>query len=175
MRFKITREFRVPKGAIKVADKLSDAVAYLGTNRDGKAFAMLFVGKQSKPVWNYWFPNDARRAAKIEEAFKDRREHLERVKARRAEPSSSALRNRKLKEVMVAEFGEGKVTVHGSRGTAYGWVTLRIDVKPRDHNHRQALQARVWELIDQHKIHIGSYDSGDYGAGREIHIDFARE
>jgi hypothetical protein len=61
-----------------------------------------------------------------------------------------------------------------SRGTAYGWVTLDIDVKPRDRAHRDELTATVWKLINDNGISIGSYNSGDYGSGREIHINFKR-
>jgi hypothetical protein len=35
---------------------------------------------------------------------------------------TTAERNRKLKAVLVAEFGRGNVVVRGARGTAYGWV-----------------------------------------------------
>ena len=88
-----------------------------------------------------------------------------------------AERNRLIKKVLTREFGAGKVTVRGSRGTAYGWVRVKIDVRPNDHEHRETLKSRVWELFDQHNIKIGSYgtpgDMGcDYGWGREIHLDF---
>lgn len=88
-----------------------------------------------------------------------------------------AERNRLIKKVLSKEFGSGKVTVRGSRGTAYGWVTVKIDVRPDDSEHRDKMKARVWELFDKHEIKIGSYgtpgDMGcDYGWGREIHLDF---
>jgi len=127
--FPPTRESRVPKGAVKIADKLSDAVAYLSTNpMTKKPTAMVFVGKQNKPLWFFQFPNEERRSIRIEQAFVDRREHLARMKARRAEPSSTALRNRKLKEVMGKAFGVDKVRVRMPRhGLRLGDARYRRD------------------------------------------------
>ena len=89
----------------------------------------------------------------------------------------SADRNRKLKKALVAHFGNGKVSVRGSRGTAYGWVTVTIDIVPDDSEHQRAMQAKVWELIRANDISIGTYgydDPGsDYGHGSCIHINFA--
>lgn len=89
----------------------------------------------------------------------------------------SAERNRKLKKALSAHFGAGKVRVKGSRGTAYGWVTVTIDVVPEHLMHRRELEAEVWELINANDIKIGTYgydDPGsDYGYGSTIHINFA--
>jgi hypothetical protein len=88
-----------------------------------------------------------------------------------------AERNRLIKKVLSNAFGQGKVTVRGSRGTAYGWVSVKIDVRPKDSEHRDALKANVWELFKKHNIEIGTYgtpgDMGcDYGWGSKIHLDF---
>ena len=88
-----------------------------------------------------------------------------------------AERNRKIKAVLTKAFGAGKVTVRGSRGTAYGWVSVNIDVRPKDSEHRDALKASVWELFAKHNIEIGTYgtpgDMGcDYGWGSKIHLNF---
>ncbi|HQT47644.1 MAG TPA: hypothetical protein PLY97_10525, partial [Acidocella sp.] len=72
------REFYIPFGAIKVSDKNSDAVAYVFTNIKGKPAAMLFVGKQSKPLWHYYYATEARREAAIIDAFANRRAILAR-------------------------------------------------------------------------------------------------
>ena len=58
-----TRESWIPKGATKVADKMSDAVAYLYTTAAGKPGAAIFFGKQNKPVSKYYYRDAARREA----------------------------------------------------------------------------------------------------------------
>ena len=51
-----------------------------------------------------------------------------------------AERNRLIKKVLSKSFGAGKVHVRGSRGTAYGWVTVNIDYTPHDRAHRGTLR-----------------------------------
>ena len=95
---------------------------------------------------------------------------------RRAEPSSIAVRNKAIKAALTKEFGKGKVTVTGSRGTAYGWIRVHIAVAPRHNEHRRELVAKVWRVLDTAGLskQIGTFDSADYGSGRNIHIDFER-
>lgn len=57
-RMTLSREFFIPAGAVKIADKGSDAVAYVYTSGQGLPAAMVFFGK--KHVRAYF---DARRAA----------------------------------------------------------------------------------------------------------------
>src|SRR5690349_18912550 len=88
-----------------------------------------------------------------------------------------AERNQLIKKVLSNAFGAGKVTVRGSRGTAYGWVSVNIDARPRDSEHRDQLKQSVWDLFARHKIEIGTYgtpgDMGaDYGWGSKIHLNF---
>jgi hypothetical protein len=83
-----------------------------------------------------------------------------------------AARNRQIKKTLEQAFGRGKVSVRGDRGTAYGWVDVKINHTPRTWEVARELRAHVMALLDAAKIQIGRYDSGDYGAGREIHIGF---
>lgn len=76
LRFKLPRESYIPKGAIKVADKLSDAVAYLRVNSKGKPSATVFFGKQSKPVANYWYRDEAQREKAVRELFESRQARM---------------------------------------------------------------------------------------------------
>jgi hypothetical protein len=69
MRSFFTRESFIPKGAVKVADKRSDAVAYLYANASGKPLALVFFGRQQKPVGHYSFRDEAKRSAYIARAF----------------------------------------------------------------------------------------------------------
>jgi hypothetical protein len=89
---------------------------------------------------------------------------------------STAERNRNLKKVLEQAFGKGKVSVTGSRGTAYGWVKAHIHYSPRNQREAQELRSHVHALIKAAKIEIGTYgydDPGsDYGYGSKINIDF---
>jgi hypothetical protein len=90
MRYNFTRDFYVPKGATKVADKLSDAIAYLSINARGKARATIFVGKQAKPISDFWYGTEDRRATAVKAAFENRRAWLARKTARREERKAFA-------------------------------------------------------------------------------------
>lgn len=87
-----------------------------------------------------------------------------------------AERNRKIKEVLTAAFGKGKVTVRGSRGTAYGWITINIAYAPKNREELETLKSKVWDLFRVAKIEIGTYgydDPGsDYGFGSKMHLNF---
>lgn len=89
-----------------------------------------------------------------------------------------AERNRAIKRALERAFGRGKVRVRGSRGTAYGWVSVHIDWTPRDIDQARAMKEQVWNLLRAAKLEqeIGTYgynDPGsDYGYGSKISIDF---
>lgn len=91
---------------------------------------------------------------------------------------SIAERNRAIKRTLETAFGRGKVRVRGSRGTAYGWVSVDIDWTPRDIEQAREMKAQVWALLDAAGLgrEIGTYgydDTGsDYGYGRKMSIDF---
>jgi hypothetical protein len=87
-----------------------------------------------------------------------------------------AERNRLIKKILTDAFGTGNVTVRGSRGTAYGWVSVRINYTPHDPERRREVESLIWKLFEQAKIEIDTYgcdDPGsDYGFGKKIHIGF---
>lgn len=89
-----------------------------------------------------------------------------------------AERNRAIKRTLEMAFGKGKVSVRGSRGTAYGWVSVDIDWTPLDVDQARDMEAKIWALLKAAGLEkeIGTYgydDPGsDYGYGREIHIKF---
>jgi hypothetical protein len=90
MKLTMKREYFLPKGAIKVADKKSDAVAYLYTKLDSLG-AIVFYGKAAKPVTHFTFRDEARRAKCVENSFVARRDALAakaRYKAERLKPST---------------------------------------------------------------------------------------
>ena len=86
-----------------------------------------------------------------------------------------AERNRLIKKLLTRSFGNG-VTVHGSRGTAYGWVRVNIPYAPKTYDHRNEIERKIWQLFDAAKIDIGTFgydDPGsDYGYGRKINFSF---
>lgn len=89
---------------------------------------------------------------------------------------STAERNRNIKKVLEQAFGRGKIAVRGSRGTAYGWVSVKIAYAPRNQREATELRSRVHQLIKAAKIDIGTYgydDPGsDYGYGSKMNIRF---
>lgn len=70
---KMPREFFLPKNATKIADKQSDAVAYVYNNSAGQPCAKVFYGKQSKPVAAYRYRNLAEREKSVTGYFASRR------------------------------------------------------------------------------------------------------
>jgi len=68
----LDRSYYIPTNSTKVADKNSDAVAYIYTTAEGKPAACVFYGKQAKPIWRYRFANNEQRAKRIAEAFANR-------------------------------------------------------------------------------------------------------
>jgi hypothetical protein len=75
MRHKFPREFYIPKNSAKVADKLSDAVAYVYES-NGQPKAAMFFGEQAKPVWHFRFRKVEDRERKVRESFEGRRASL---------------------------------------------------------------------------------------------------
>ncbi len=167
----LSREFYIPKGSIKVSDKQSDAIAYIYNNASGRPAACLFLGKQAKPVSQYYYSSEAKREESITKAFENYRAHKARVAENRKSPSSMAVRNRAIKDLLESRYGKGNVKVTGNRGTAYGWVDVEIKAPWPEGYHSNA-SATVTKMLLDAGIHIGRYDSADYGSGYEIHVSF---
>src|SRR3990167_8581912 len=66
-----------------------------------------------------------------------------------------AARNRAIKKTLELAFGRGKVRVRGSRGTGYGYVSVRIDHTPLDWQRAQELQGQCKALLRAAKIDLG--------------------
>jgi len=66
----------VPQGATKIADKHSDAIAYLYTDpRRSRPCAIIYYGKQSKSVGHHSYRDDAEREKSVTRYFEGRRAH----------------------------------------------------------------------------------------------------
>ena len=66
-----------------------------------------------------------------------------------------AARNRAIKANLEQVFGRGKVTVSGARGTAYGYVTVRIDHTPLDWEQAGTLKGKLKQRMRDAGINLG--------------------
>ena len=86
------RSFYIPKGAIKIASKIDNSVAYqYNAPRNGKPATMAFFGNQTKPLFRYYFNTEKLRNEQIVRFFNSVAENQERKAARRkvkAQPHS---------------------------------------------------------------------------------------
>jgi hypothetical protein len=85
MRFAPSREFYIPSGSVKIADKASDGIVYIYTSHKGRPAAMAFHGKAAKPDWHHSFASTEAREHKIREHFEGRRRWSEWKQERRDE------------------------------------------------------------------------------------------
>jgi hypothetical protein len=88
MRFQHKREFYIPKGAVKFADRESSAVVYAFTNAKGKPALIGFHGRAQKPDFHYYYRDEERRERAAREFFKRWRDWEAARKAYRAKPHS---------------------------------------------------------------------------------------
>lgn len=86
---KMPREFNVPKGAMKVADRASTAVAYLYTNANGEPCAAMFGGKRSGPDRRHYYKKVVHRDEAVADYFKAIQATEAAAKERRAERKSA--------------------------------------------------------------------------------------
>lgn len=104
-----TRDFYIHKGATKIADKQSDAVAYV-YERNNVLFAQMFFGKQAKPAWHYRFADAAKREKAIKSSFANWQESQSRKAAYRAE-RVAATHNFETGHVLRASWGYDQTNV----------------------------------------------------------------
>ncbi len=85
---RMPREFYIPKGATKVADRDSTAVAYVYHNGKGPC-AIMFAGKRTKPDYRHRFQSEQRRETFVTEFFAAIRADTARKAEYRAERNSA--------------------------------------------------------------------------------------
>jgi hypothetical protein len=86
-KFKPTREFYIPKGGVRVADKNSTAVCYM-IGKDNYHVVMGFAGKRQKPDFHYRFTTLENAQAYVAKFFEDvqaAEDHKAQTKQREAE------------------------------------------------------------------------------------------
>ena len=74
----------IPTGAVKVSDRHSDAVAYVYTSPGGRLCAVVFWGKQAKPIARHSYRTASERERDVARHFQARQAHLAGVKDARA-------------------------------------------------------------------------------------------
>jgi len=109
----LSREFYIPKGAMKIAPKDLPVVFYVenreNDNTARQCAAMCFIGKRSKPAWYYGFRSQAHMEQKIKEqiegvqASEDRKA---KEKAERSKPHSL-----KVGDILVSSWGYDQTNV----------------------------------------------------------------
>ena len=85
-----------------------------------------------------------------------------------------AARNRRIKKILSATFGADKVKVHGNRGTAYGWVSIKIDWTPLDIERSNDMHGLVMQLLKSNGIKFSQYwpDDNSNSARDEVQLSF---
>jgi len=84
----------IPEGALAVRDKLSDAIAYIFTDRRNRPCARVFTGRREKPRYSNYFGNEVAREASITRRFTKRRNEQRQsltIKAEQRKPHSFAV------------------------------------------------------------------------------------
>jgi hypothetical protein len=175
MRYFQTRESFIPEGAAEITREGIDAVVYTHTDSRGRPYAIGFGGKRNRPDWNYMFRSPEARDRKIDEFFAGQKAHAELMRQRRSQGQSEvAQRNAAIKRLLETRYGKGKVSVTGDRGTAYGWVNVKIDAHWPAGRHPE-VTSEITQFILNAGIKLYSYSSGDYGEGYKISIAFSQD
>ncbi|MDE2232516.1 MAG: hypothetical protein KGJ90_00090 [Patescibacteria group bacterium] len=115
MRFGHKREFYIPKHAVKVADKSSDAVCYYATywhipSQKNRFHLVGFAGRAEKPTINYTIRNEKELESTIAKFFKSRRGHKELVGKLREE-RKAFVHNVKVGDIYRTNWGYDQTNV----------------------------------------------------------------
>lgn len=103
----------VPKGAVVVKDKNSDAIAYIYTSPRGEPCAVAYCGKRTKPDLHVRFRTAERREQAVRDYFESRRASL----ARKAQGLATAKAKRaaghglQIGQVLVCSWGYDQTNI----------------------------------------------------------------
>jgi hypothetical protein len=171
-----TRQSLVPEGAAEITREGIDAVVYTYTDSRGRPYAIAFAGKRNRPDFHYSFRSTEARDRKIDEFFAGRKAHAELMRQSRSQgPSETAQRNATIKRLLETRYGKGNVSVTGDRGTAYGWVNVKINALWPVGRHHSEVTSEITRFILGAGIRLSSYSSADYGEGYRISITFRQD
>lgn len=127
MRFQHKREDYFPKGAIKVRDKLSTAVAYV-YERNDKICAAMFAGKRQKPDQQYSYRTTERRAEAVRKYFEGI-QASEALKKEMHDKRTNAGRGLDLGDVLKCSWGYDQTNVDFYQVTALIGKTM-VEITP---------------------------------------------
>lgn len=139
----------IPKGAVKIADKKSDAIAYLysfSRRERSQLGVVIYFGNQSKPVAHFTMANPKSREATIVDYFGRRQAHCD-YRARQAASRKNWVNDYKVGEIVNTNWGYEqtnveffeivavrgkKVTIREIAATSYdvGEMTMTSKVAP---------------------------------------------
>lgn len=155
----------IPKGAVKVADKKSDAVAYIyEAPRNGKTVpcAIIYFGKQNKPVGHYQFGSTPKvngeqmRAKRIAELFAARQAVAD-YKAKCNAERKAYVNNYKVGEILVCSWGYDQTNIDW-----YEVVGVRgqmVDIRPIAKKYIETchnMSGQCWPLPGAYKGEVMS-------------------
>lgn len=149
MRTQLPRELFIPKGARKVTHKHSQAVAYIYTDSRGRPCARLFYGRQSKPVWSYYFRTEEERARRVERGFAHYADYEQRQAERRAARKAKG-RGVEVGDVLKTCWGYEQTNIEWFQITRLiGQSMVEIREIACDASETQWLQGKTVPLVDQ--------------------------
>ena len=119
------RKWLIPAGALKVADKASDAVCYIYSDANGRPCATGFCGRRTKADFRFRYSSPERREAAVREYFQNRRAVLERQKDRR-KPKARKL---EVGHILMAMWGYEQTNVDFFQVTALVGSTM-VELRP---------------------------------------------
>lgn len=139
-----------PAGALKVTHKHSDAVVYCYTNGKGLPAVVAYAGKSAKPVFCFYYGNEADRERKVRAFFAGR----EAVLALKAERRTAARKPHgfEIGHVLVASWGYEQTNVDWFEVTKIVSPTM-IEVRPIRSmaDHEGCDRGRTMPLIGEFK------------------------
>jgi hypothetical protein len=114
------RRAQLPAGAMRVADKQSDAVAYVYQLATGEPAAAAFAGRRTKPDWRYRFRGSENGLAAREKTIRDYFESARSLQALKAERQArkAAPHNLQLGAIFYASWGYDQTNVDFYQVTA---------------------------------------------------------
>jgi len=118
-RFKVTRQFFIPKEAEEIRDEEANAVAYLSMS-NGKPWAMGFGGRRQKPDFNYTFRTEQAARGYIQKYFNGQRISAK-AKAERRKAQKEFRTSLKVGDILCESWGYEQTNVN--------WYQV-VEVKP---------------------------------------------
>lgn len=143
----------LPEGAVKIASKVDNSVAYQYVSTNGKPGVLAFFGNRTKPFMYFWYETEAKRNAKITEFFETVTANQERKAATRKERAQP--HNVKLGDIF---------------STSWGWDQTQVEFY-----QVVELKGKATVVVRELKAHVaaGSETTGDSNRVYAVKDDFS--